>query len=104
MDPGLDMADLPGISPFVSPRDMEDGAWESGVSAKFFCDFCGQEITDLNRIKGSRLSGSVVALQGFKLGFEVIHAKDSVSNAGDWCKYCIIYAIKSLDDRPRLVA
>jgi hypothetical protein len=70
------------------------------MSAKFFCDFCGDEITDLNRIKGSRLCGSVIALGGFKLGFEVIHAKDSVSNSGDWCKYCVIDAVKSLDDRP----
>lgn len=71
---------------------------------KRYCDCCGDEITDRNKVDGehSRLTGEVRKLGGHvMLRVEVITAKDSTWNDGDFCKYCIIDAITRADDRPK---
>lgn len=73
---------------------------------KHFCDQCGVEITEINECKqhcaifadgSSRLGGRDRAL-----GFAVMtgNADTKTWNSGDFCKYCVIDAVKSLDDRP----
>lgn len=72
---------------------------------KRYCDCCGDEITGLNKIdgEGSRLTGEILnKKEGFSmLRVEVITAKDSTWNDGDFCKYCVIDAIARADDRPK---
>lgn len=74
---------------------------------KHFCDCCGEEITDRNKATGGSVGriGCYVRSSNAasELFVEVITAKDKASNTGDFCKYCIIDAINSLDDRTRLV-
>lgn len=62
------------------------------MSIKRYCDQCGVEIVEsIDRLKGSYK----------RITFEVmIGTADGAWNSGDWCKYCIITAVKSLDDRP----
>jgi len=36
-----------------------------------------------------------------ELQVEVIETKDGTSNAGHFCRYCVLDALRSLDDRPR---
>ena len=77
---------------------------------KLFCDGCESEITEANECSGGTVN-KVIGRLGGKLGskrrggptmmFEVITGKDNVSNDGHWCKYCVIAAVNSLDDRPR---
>jgi len=64
-----------------------------------FCDACGNELTDKNRPGGAlgRLTNQVGKKAGMYV--EVMTGKDGVSNAGNWCKYCIIDEINKLDDR-----
>lgn len=54
---------------------------------KYFCDACGVEIApkETNRVK---------AIAG-KLGVEVIHYWDGVSNGGQICHRCIVTTVKS---------
>jgi len=71
---------------------------------KTFCDCCGDEITSSNDIKsrvpGERY-GAEITKRGHKLRVEVIAGVDGVMNGGDVCRYCVIDAVKSLDDRPQ---
>lgn len=81
---------------------------------KYFCDCCGAELTDRNRCLGSsegegegkgRLGASYSrTLKAPKLMFEILTGKDGTWNAGDFCRYCVIDAVNSLDDRPRAAA
>ena len=64
---------------------------------KVFCDKCGEQITDQNRMSKdalSRIIKGVTILAEVKITF--VDKKDEV----DICKYCQIDAIKKLDDRP----
>lgn len=72
---------------------------------KRFCDCCGDEITDRNVINRdlNRVTATVTGCSGRKFTVQVMAALDETWNAGDWCKYCVIDAIKEADDRPRLV-
>jgi hypothetical protein len=77
------------------------------MSAKYFCDACGNEMnhesTPHNGMNGCRLAVKVKsANRTTELGVEVITTKDGISNAGDFCKYCILDALAKLDDRPKL--
>jgi hypothetical protein len=75
---------------------------------KYFCDICEKEITPENNVS---LGGNSSRLEGEKryhkslngLYFEIITGLNKTANAGVFCKYCIIDAVKSLDDRPRAV-
>jgi len=70
---------------------------------KVYCDFCGKEITDHNRIDDGhfRLKAEVVSRGGkHRMQVEVLTGLDGTSNRGEFCKYCVIDAIKAADDRP----
>jgi hypothetical protein len=74
---------------------------------RYFCDCCGEEIADTNRITGSdkgRLLGvrrSRLKPAGEPLQVEVTTALGSIWNGGHFCKYCVIEAVASQDDRPQ---
>ena len=73
---------------------------------KRFCDCCGAVLDKRNtaptneggieRLQAKVKKGGKVLLQ-----VEVITAKGSTWNDGEFCKYCIIDAINQLDDRPK---
>jgi len=66
------------------------------MSVKYFCDQCGEEITEENKIKSGRLKTSIG-----HLGIQVLMSKDKTANDGDFCKYCVLDALYKLDDRPK---
>lgn len=66
---------------------------------KAFCDQCGKEITDKNAATGGSSKRRLCTSIGH-LSVEVMTAQNGVSNAGDYCKYCILDALYKLDDRP----
>ena len=65
---------------------------------KYYCDICGEEIEDYNRINGIRLHGEYSSLES-KLMFDITTGFAGTWNAGIFCKYCIIDAVNTLDDR-----
>lgn len=73
---------------------------------KHYCDQCGAEITEANECKqhfytfedGSGRLGGRLGVLGFSI--TTGNADTRTWNSGDWCKYCVIDAVKSLDDRP----
>jgi len=67
---------------------------------KRYCDCCGEEITNSNCIPSSRLRATVKGQANTKLTIEILTALDGCSNKGDFCRYCVIDAVKLLDDRP----
>ena len=78
---------------------------------KYFCDKCGTELGSGNSCVGGHMAndrlGTTVDFfwkHGLgvtrKLKVEILTSLDGTSNAGDFCKYCVIDAIKQLDDRP----
>lgn len=74
---------------------------------KYFCDYCGDEITDTNKAFGgttcdARL-GVGMKVKGKKLDLELIVGDDAGSSSVDLCKYCILDAFKKLDDRPQAI-
>lgn len=74
-----------------------------------FCDCCGNEITDGNSTAcGNKSLGRLTAQVMPKIGgkgevmaVEVITAHEGTWNKGHFCKYCVIDAINTLDDRPQ---
>lgn len=73
---------------------------------KYFCDICEEEITERNQVSSetckTRLGTEVVyRTKSKKIGVEVITFLDGVSNAGNFCRYCVIDTINTMDDRPR---
>ncbi len=69
-----------------------------------YCDCCGEEITDTNRIRfdHERLRGEIRSKRGHVLlRVEVITAMNGTWNAGDFCKYCVLDALYAADDRVR---
>ena len=73
---------------------------------KHYCDCCESEITKDNACAGSkmncddRLGTSLTSKRTKKtLEIEVITSLDGVWNGGIFCKYCVLDAIKQLDDR-----
>lgn len=78
------------------------------MSAKYFCDMCGNELVEgKNKVpKGAeqnfRLQGKYCRRRlDPTLSFEIMTGRGNLMNSGDWCKYCIIDAVNSLDDRPQ---
>lgn len=65
---------------------------------RYFCDCCDKEITERNPLR--RLTAKLKRGNS-ELQVEVIEAKDGTSNAGHFCRYCVLDALLSLDDRPR---
>ena len=72
---------------------------------KYFCDKCGEEITDKNMSEGGTKSegrlGVEIEYGKHTLAVEVINSLDGCANAGLFCKYCILDALYQLDDRPK---
>ena len=68
---------------------------------KRFCDVCGVEIFGPTALSGRMTAEIKRASAALKI--EIITAKDSTWNDGDFCKYCIIDAVNQLDDRPKAV-
>ena len=73
---------------------------------KTFCDACGEELTSRNLPSGgfmvkSRLGAELRTSDGRVFHFEVIGAVGKCANDGVFCKYCILDALNSADDRPR---
>jgi len=72
---------------------------------KRYCDCCGSEMLDFNSPRDgtthNRLEAKVKAknCSGSVLSVEVITGLNNTSNAGDFCKYCILDALYTLDDR-----
>lgn len=65
---------------------------------KVYCDQCGKEV-DLAGYSNNKL-GRMSASVGH-LDVEVIVSQNGVSNRGDYCKYCILDALYTQDDRPK---
>lgn len=70
---------------------------------RYFCDCCGEEIADGDTKDRNPLHRLTAKLKrgNSELQVEVIETKDNVSNAGQFCRYCVLDALASLDDRPR---
>ncbi len=69
---------------------------------RYFCDCCGEEIAardSKDRNPLHRLTAKLKRGQS-ELQVEVIETKDGCSNAGNFCRYCVLDALRSLDDRP----
>lgn len=69
---------------------------------KYFCDCCGGEIIERDKKGRNPLHRLTANLKrgGAELQVEVIETKDGTSNAGEFCKYCVLDALRGLDDRP----
>lgn len=74
---------------------------------KHFCDRCGTEITEENecRHRGGLTAPEQVGRLSGEWGVVAFcvmtgNAKTKTWNGGDFCKYCVIDAINSMDDRP----
>ena len=73
---------------------------------KRYCDVCGEELTPRNSPSGgftvkSRLGAELRTSDGRVFNFEVIGSIYKRANDGEFCKYCILDALNSTDDRPR---
>jgi len=73
---------------------------------KYFCDCCGEEITNINAtyidnyasISLSRVRGNYKN-KDMTLNFEIMTGLNGMQNLGHFCKYCVIDAVNSVDDR-----
>lgn len=74
---------------------------------KRYCDICGKEMSISNTPcegrTGSRIAATAKHLNA-KLEVEVVVSVDGGANCGDVCKYFVLDALYSLDDRARLVS
>jgi len=73
---------------------------------KHFCDVCSGELTDKNSIPGEReITGKYEDKKsGNTVNFKVTIGLNDAWKKGDICKYCVLMAIASLDDRPKELA
>lgn len=73
-----------------------------------YCDYCNREIIGPSVPKGGTINthagrlGTEITCGRTRLRIEIITGDDEAWNKGDFCKYCIIEAVKKLDDRPTL--
>lgn len=69
----------------------------------YFCDRCGEEIAERDTRERNPLSRLSATLEdgASTLTVEVIETKDGASNAGHFCRYCVLDALAKLDDRPK---
>lgn len=70
---------------------------------RYFCDCCGEEIAERDTKARNPLHRLTAKLKrgNSELQVEVIETKDGTSNAGNFCRYCVLDALSALDDRPR---
>ena len=78
---------------------------------KHFCDMCGVELTDENVQSGAptddtahpkRLGGKYSRQGGVTLMFHVTTGLNNAWNDGEFCRNCVLDAVRSLDNRPRV--
>ncbi len=72
-----------------------------------YCDCCGRQMDNrsiLSQHPLGRLQATVKSQKNTEVALtvEIITSKNGVSNAGDFCVYCILDALYQLDDRPRI--
>lgn len=64
-------------------------------------------MTEQNTPRSGKSGGRVATVRGkgiadgAKLEIEIMHYWNGTANAGDVCKYCLIDALRELDDRPQ---
>ena len=77
---------------------------------KYYCDICGDEITETNKVPSTFQGELVSKVSGIKKKLKVVldfpkdtgFAIDENGNTKDWtCKYCMIDAINTQDDRAK---
>lgn len=70
---------------------------------RYFCDCCGEELAERDIKDRNPLHRLTAKLKrgNSELQVEVIETKDGTSNAGHFCRYCVLDALGLLDDRPR---
>lgn len=81
---------------------------------KYFCDKCGEEISEQNKCVGGYNSSDRIGVsidyrhprgnpfvKKQSLSLELLVRFNGEPNEGHFCKYCIIDAFCSLDDRPK---
>lgn len=70
---------------------------------RHYCDICEALITEANKtgVEMHYRLGVKLHHNGHQIDFEILHVLDGISNAGDFCKYCILDAFYRLDDRPK---
>lgn len=69
---------------------------------KYFCDICGIEMNAKNTPCSGRSAGRVATVRATPIGkleIEIMHYFEGTANGGCVCKYCLIDALKELDDR-----
>lgn len=74
---------------------------------KNFCDVCSRELTVANKPQNQitfATAGRLAVKTEAGLFVEILTGFNSTLNAGDFCKYCIIDAVNTLDNRPQPVA
>ena len=69
---------------------------------RYFCDCCGEEIAVRDTKQRNPLGRLTAKLKhgASELQVEVLETKDGTSNAGEFCRYCVLDALQKLDDRP----
>ena len=79
------------------------------MSAKYYCDICGEEITEQNNCVGATINnvnnrlGAVITRKDKTLKVEIITALNDKWNDGDVCRHCVLDALSKLDNRPKLL-
>ena len=68
------------------------------MSAKYYCDFCLEQITDKNKCSGApdksnRLGVNKMGFDDHTLSLEVMVAVDGTWNSGEVCKHCVMHAL-----------
>jgi len=71
---------------------------------KHFCDRCGTEITAANACSGgfpdeTKLGGQIELTEGRLANVCVLTGVGGDWDVGDFCRYCVIDLVKTLDDR-----
>lgn len=73
-----------------------------------YCDICGREAVSVTspRLASEMNRGSIgggIQLMAAKpvVRFEIMCGAGPAMNGGDVCKYCVLDAINTLDDRPQ---
>jgi len=69
---------------------------------KTFCDICGVEITNENFYHSDHTFANYKdSNNGNQLSVKIITGNGKYFNQGHFCKYCIIDAVMSADDRTK---
>lgn len=67
---------------------------------RHYCDLCDKELTSLNRPTGGNTAGRL-GIQRHNVVFSVMLTSTLPGCAPEVCKYCILDAIDTLNDRPK---